>query len=144
MDNNLFNLVDNQNLTYEELELFINNLEYNDLIIQNNYGNTLLMFLCLNISLTYEMIDLIVKTNYRNNALSYLCWNMYINFEILNPEELYKQNNGGKNPLTYLTTNESIVDKIEYYKLFITQYINMDQFIDIIGIEEYFEIINSH
>ena len=99
------------------LDLFISKLNYSDLIIQNNYGTTALINLCENNLLTYKILDLFISK--------------------LNPEDLYSKDIDCKFTLNYLMDNESIDNKIDNYKLFINRNITVEEFIDIIGIEEY-------
>ena len=163
-DTPLICLCKNRSLTYEILELFISKLNYYDLIIKGDWEYTALICLCRNESITYEILelflyrlnynDLLVSDNREISSLMCLCKNRSITYEMLeffvsklNQADLYIQDNNCEIAL-------AIANKLDYYKLFITNYINVEEFIDIIGFEEYtkykieiddyFEIVNNY
>ena len=135
----------NQGITYEILDLYISKLKYEDLIIQGNYihsaqwftdytNKTPLMVLCRNPYVTYDMLELFISK--------------------LEPEDLYKQDTENNYALNFLVCNNNIlINKSDYYKLFINKYIINEEFIEILGnieynkykldIDEYFEIVNN-
>ena len=131
-DTVLWFLCENSSITYNLLELLISRLNYSNLITRLDGETTPLLILVFsNSSVTYEILELLISKLY--------C------------EDLYLEDEYGKNPLNYL--NPDLDNIISIYKLFITKFINKEKFIDCITMHEYrkykieldlyFELVNN-
>ena len=178
----LMYLCKNEGITYEILDLFLKYLNPIDLKTKDYFGDTAFIYLCVNQGITYEILDLyisklkyedlIIQGNYIHSAqwftdytnktpLMVLCRNPYVTYDMLElfisklePEDLYKQDTENNYALNFLVCNNNIlINKSDYYKLFINKYIIKEEFIEILGnieynkykldIDEYFEIVNN-
>ena len=141
----ILTVVQENPISYEKLKnCILDNEQYQNF---DNEGNTPLIILCLNPSITYEILeliinsldytDLIIKNKNDTTALMYLCNNESITYEMLqliidslDYNDLITNNLYGTTALINLCTNTSItykmlnlfIDKLNYNDIIIEDY----------------------
>ena len=127
----ILSVVQENPISYDKLKKCILNNEHHQIL--ENSGKTALHIICLNKSITYEILELIInssnyeslitKDKYKNTALMKLFINKSITYEILklmitslNYEDLIAKDIYESTPLLYLCNNESLTyDMLELF-----------------------------